>query len=50
MTEFTPPKTLALLSLFEPVSIAFASFHGPGDENAPFLKLIVTVGRSVELP
>ena len=47
---FEPPRTLALLSVFEPVSIAFASFHGPGDENAPFLRLIVTIGRSVELP
>ena len=45
-----PSETLALLSLLEPVSIAFASFHGPGSEGAPFLKLIVTVGRSVELP
>jgi len=45
-----PINTLALLSIFEPVSIAFASFHGPGDENAPVLKLIITIGRSVELP
>ncbi len=45
-----PPETLALLSLREPVSIAFASFHGPGSEKAPFLRLIVTVGRSVGLP
>ena len=45
-----PPGTVALLSLLEPVSIAFASFHGPGSEDAPFLKLIVTIGRSVELP
>jgi hypothetical protein len=44
-----PPRTLALLSLHEPVSIAFASFHGPGGENAPFLKLIVTIGPPVEL-
>ncbi len=47
---FEPPQTLALLSVFEPISIAFASFHGSGDENAPFLKLVVTIGRSVELP
>ena len=45
-----PPETLALLSVSEPVSIAFGSFHGPGDESAPFLKLIITIGRSVELP
>ena len=47
---FQPPNTLALLSIFEPVSIAFASFHGPGGEYAPVLKLIVTIGRFVELP
>ncbi len=45
-----PPKTLALLSIFEPISIAFGSFFGPNSESPPFLKLIVTVGRSVELP
>ena len=43
-------NTLALLSAFEPVSIAFVSFHGPGDESGPVLRLVVTVGRAVELP
>jgi hypothetical protein len=47
---FPPPKTLALLSIFEPVSIAFASFFGPDGPEAPTLKLIVTVGRPVKLP
>jgi hypothetical protein len=45
-----PPHTLALLSTFEPVSIAFASFYGPGTPQAPELKLVITAGRSVELP
>lgn len=45
-----PPNTLALLSVFEPVSIAFASFFGPGVPEAPVLKLIVTAGQMVELP
>ena len=45
-----PPNTLALMSVFEPVSITFASFYGPGDELAPFLKLVITVARPVELP
>lgn len=45
-----PSNTLALLSTFEPLSISFASFHGPGSPDEPVLKLIVTVGRSVELP
>jgi hypothetical protein len=44
------PNTLALLSPFEPLSIAYGSFHGPGTGFAPVLKLIVTVGPSVELP
>jgi hypothetical protein len=45
-----PPKTLALLSVFEPVSISFASFFGPGVPEEPVLKLVVTVGKTVELP
>jgi hypothetical protein len=45
-----PPNTLALLSVFEPVSIAFASFFGPGVPEEPVLKLIVTAGQTVELP
>jgi hypothetical protein len=45
-----PPSTLALLSVFEPISIAFASFVGPGAAGAPVLKLIVTAGQTVELP
>ncbi len=45
-----PTKTLALLSVFEPVSFSYASFYGPGTDQAPFLKLIVTIGRAVKLP
>jgi len=45
-----PPHTLALLSTFEPVSIAFASFYGPATPDGPVLKLVITAGRSVELP
>lgn len=45
-----PPGTLALLSTFEPLSISFASFHGPGSELEPELKLILTTGAQVELP
>lgn len=47
---FAPPNTLALLSVFEPVSIAFASFFGPGGPYEPVLRLIVTAGRTVVLP
>jgi hypothetical protein len=47
----TPPATtLALLSTFEPLSIAYASFHGPGSELEPELKLILTTGAKVDLP
>lgn len=45
-----PPHTLALLSTFEPLSITFASFHGPGGPDEPRLRLILTIGPSVELP
>lgn len=50
VTQEAPPNTLALLSTFEPFSLSFASFYGPGSPQAPMLKLIVTVGPSVELP
>ncbi len=45
-----PPTTLALLSTFEPLSIYFASFHGPGSELEPELKIILTTGAQVNLP
>lgn len=44
------PTTLALLSVFEPLSIAFASFEGPGSANEPVLRLVLTIGPPVELP
>lgn len=47
---FPPPNSLAILSALEPWSLPFASFHGPGSAKAPMLKLIVSAGRSVELP
>lgn len=50
ITQVPYPNTLALLSAFEPRSIAYGSFYGPGGPDAPVLKLIVTVGPSVELP
>lgn len=43
-------NTLALLSVFEPFSIAFASFDGPGSANEPTLRLVLTIGPPVELP
>jgi hypothetical protein len=44
------PPTLALLSVFEPFSIAFASFEGPGSATEPLLRLVLTIGPPVELP
>lgn len=44
------PNTLALMSVFEPLSIAFASFHGPGTADEPRLRLVLTIGPAVELP
>lgn len=48
--EEPPSSTVALLSVFEPLSIAFASFVGPGEEGEPYLRLIVTATDPVELP
>lgn len=47
---FPPPTSLAILAALEPSSLTFASFFGPGTSRAPALKLVVTAGRSVELP
>ena len=44
------PNTLVLLSVFEPFSITFASFEGPGSANEPYLRLVLTIGPPVELP
>lgn len=43
-------EALALLSLIEPISIAFASFEGPGSAAEPVLRLVLTIGPPVELP
>ncbi len=48
--DISAPRTLAILSPFEPISISFGSFFGPGTAGAPVLKLIVTAGRSIQLP
>jgi hypothetical protein len=49
VTGDEPPSTLALLSFFEPLSIAFATFAGPGEEGEPFLRLIVTLTDTVQV-
>lgn len=44
------PNTLALLSTFEPVSLTFASFAGPGSADEPVLRLILSPDEGVQLP
>jgi hypothetical protein len=44
------PNTLALLTILEPSSISFASFVGTGGAGEPFLRLVLTIGPSVQLP
>jgi hypothetical protein len=41
------PRTFALLSAFEPLSLYFVSFDGPGTPTGPELRLILTVGEEV---
>ncbi|TVR65901.1 MAG: hypothetical protein EA422_03090 [Gemmatimonadales bacterium] len=44
------PRTVALLSPFEPTGFTFASFVGPGQEGEPFLRLILTISEGELLP
>lgn len=44
------PTTVALLSAFEPLSLGFASFAGPDEDGAPFLRILLTLGEEVTLP
>lgn len=44
------PTTVSLLTAFEPLTLGFASFAGPGEEGAPFLRILLTLGEGVELP
>jgi hypothetical protein len=48
--DLPAPRVLSLLSFLEPSSIGFASFAGPGESGAPFLRLIVTNSPAVQLP
>lgn len=42
-------RDLALLSILEPLSIAFSSFEGPGSAGEPSLRLIVTLADTLEV-
>lgn len=41
------PRSIALLSTFEPLSLYFASFQGPESEDGPELRLILTYGEGL---
>jgi hypothetical protein len=45
-----PPSMLALLSAFEPSTVSFGSFYGPGDPQEPVLRLVITVGNAQVRP
>jgi hypothetical protein len=48
--DVAPPNHISLLSVQEPLSLAFGSFVGPGVPGAPVLRLIVTAADTVRLP
>jgi hypothetical protein len=43
------PPTVALLSLFEPLSLYFAAFEGPDSPTGPVLRLILTLAEDVRI-
>ncbi len=43
-------NTLAVLSTFEPLSVGFGSFVGPGRPGAPQLRLILTISNNLQIP
>jgi len=45
-----PPSVLALLSAYEPTSVTYGSFYGPGDPQEPVLRLVITVGKDQVRP
>lgn len=44
-----PPRSLALLTFSEPLSILFSSFVGPGGEGEPVLRMVLTTSDTVEI-
>ncbi len=44
------PDHIVFLTVREPVSLGFASFHGPGSPDAPALRLLLTVAGKLTLP
>jgi len=50
ITFAATPSTIAFLTVIEPRSLGFASFHGPGSPDAPTLRLLLTVAGKLTLP
>jgi hypothetical protein len=42
-------SSIALLSAFEPLSLPFGTFEGPGAGDGPQIRLILTVGKGVQI-
>jgi hypothetical protein len=47
--DLTVAGSLALLSAFEPLSLPFATFSGANGEEAPVIRMILTVGKGVKI-
>ncbi len=48
-SEKEVPRTVALLSLFEPLSLYFAVFEGPESPSGPELRLLLTLAEDVRI-
>lgn len=48
-TTMVVSKSVVFLSAFEPLSLFYGAFQGPGSPHPPRLRLILTVGRGVQL-
>ena len=46
----SPPNTVAILGVFEPSFLEYASFFGPGSAFEPVLRVILTSGEEKGLP
>ena len=44
------PATIAIMSLFEPLTLGYGSFVGPGEPGEPFLRMIITASEQVVPP
>ena len=47
--ELEVASSIALLSAFEPLSLPFGTFEGPGAGEGPQIRLILTVGKGVQI-